>query len=96
MRPPRSIIPAGLDAHLAQMLQGAMRTVEPPVEVRRRLLRAASRLEGEAVWEREVLYHRAQGWFAIHLVEPSPMFGWMTLPLRQNYLLGFPKPRFSW
>lgn len=96
MSRPRSFRQTALDERLAQALQGAMLGAEPPAEARRKLMRSARRMEGERAWEREALYHRAQRRIALHLAGPSPLLGWMTLPLQQNYLLGFPKPRFSW
>jgi len=52
-------------------------------------------LERARAWEREVLYDRAQEWISLW-GDGAPLLGWMTLTLQQNYLLGFPKPRFSW
>jgi hypothetical protein len=87
---------AGLDARLSRLLRGAMLSFEPPAEVRRQLLRLAARRERERAWERELRYYRAQEGVSLWDSSPTPLFAWMTLPLRQNYLLGFPKPRFSW
>jgi len=95
MNRPRSFWQAGLDARISHLLQGAMLGAEPPPEGRRRLLHSASRLERGRAWEREVLYYRAQEWISLW-GDGAPRLGWMTLPLQQNYLLGFPKPRFSW
>jgi len=95
MNRPRSFSQAGLDAHLARILQGAVIGTEPPPEGHRQLLHSASRLERGRAWEREVLYYRTQEWSSLW-GDGAPRLGWMTLPLQQNYLLGFPKPRFSW
>lgn len=96
MSRPRSFRHTALDERLSQAMQGAMLGAEPPPESRRKLLRSVLRIESERSREREVLYYRAQGWTSLHVPGPFPLFGWMTLPLQQNYLLGFPKPRFSW
>jgi hypothetical protein len=95
MNRPRTFSQGGLDAHLSRILQGAVIGAEPPSEGRHQLLHSASRLARGRAWEREVLYYRAREWISLR-GEGAPRFGWMTLPLEQNYLLGFPKPRFSW
>jgi hypothetical protein len=96
MRRPRAWFAAGLDSRLSRILQGALVVVELPKEARRQLLRSAARLERDRAWRRERLYDRAQESMSLWDTGAAPVFGWMTLPLSQNYLLGFPKPRFSW
>jgi len=83
------------DDRLTRILQGALFAVQPPADGRRQLVLAARRMEHHLAWKREVLYYRAQEWISL-AGGGAPRFGWMTLPLRHNYLLGFPKPRFSW
>lgn len=70
--------------------------VEPPEGARRRLLGSAARLEEALAWERELRHYRAPEWGSRWESRPAPLLGWMTLSLSQSYLLGFPKPRFSW